>query len=315
MRRFAAGVLLLGALAAPAGARAATPDPYSIFDRARHALQAEQYPDYLSYVVAVRVTEGGVAKSRHYHLVYDTQSGTIDVNPISDEERAAPPVPTGFIWHLQPRRHNKVLFDKKVGNPGEAVDFLGVPHVSPTYTFGLSPRAAAEDGSAGDALVAEIRRQFNDPVPAQKLQQQMTSGPMKVIAVVSSRTREYDIALSGTENVDGHLCYHLVLRPRHDPQKFRLRDLWIDAQSYQPWQLRTAGNFTGSQAAWMVRFTNIDGKTYIASETAESPIGVGDHRYQTASVEFDAVAPAQRPARANYFVTQQQLMSEPDGGR
>jgi hypothetical protein len=292
----------------------AQPDAYAIFDQARHVWGGQQYPAYLSYTITVRVTENGVDKSRHYHVTFDSQAQHIDVNPVSDEEQAAPPTPAGLVIHLQPKRQGRTLFDKKVGNPGEAVDYLGIPELSPTYAFGLNAgeTGASQDGLSDDALVAEVRKEFNDPVPAEKAREAVLGGPLKTIAVVSTRTRDYTIRLDGTQNIDGHDCYHLLLAPRRDPQRLRLRELWVDQQTYQTRQLLTAGNFTGSSAQWLVSFAEIDGAMYIASESAQAPVGVGDHYYQHASVAFESIAQTTRPVyQHSFFATNQPIMSEP----
>ena len=52
--------------------------------------------------------------------------------------------------------------------------------------------------------------------------------PIATIATVSAVDRAYDIALVGTEAVDGHSCYYLRLRPLRDPQAYPLRELWVD---------------------------------------------------------------------------------------
>lgn len=312
---------MTAAVLAPAGTAHASasapgaPDPYGIYDRARHVWAAQQYPAYLSYTIAVNVIEGGVQKSRHYHLTYDARNDVIDVNPVSDEEQAAPPTPSGMVIHLQPKRQGRVLIDKKVGHPSEAVDYLGVPKLSPTYAFGLNTGGDGEDGPDSAKLVAEIRKEFHDPVPTEKAREQLVSGPLKTIAVVSTRTHAYTIAYSGIEPVDGHDCYHLLLTPAHDPQHFRLRELWIDAQTYQTRQLLSAGNFTGFQAPWLVKFAEIDGAMYIASEAAQAPIGVGDHRYQQAALAFESIAKTTQPVhQTNFFTTNQTIVTEPDSG-
>ncbi len=241
------------------------------------------------------------------------QNDAIDVNPVSDEEQAAPPVPTGFVLHLQPKRQGHVLLDKKVGNPGEAVDYLGVPKLSPTYAFGLNAGGDSETGPAVDSLVAQIRRDFNDPVPVEKTRAQVLSGVLKTIAVVSSRSRDYVIRFSDMEAIDGHDCYHLLLQPSRDPQKLRLRELWVDAQTFQTRQLLSAGNFTGSNAQWLVSFAEMDGAMYILSETAQQPIGVGDHRYARAAVDFESITQSARPEhQSSFFATNQTVMTEPD---
>lgn len=291
-------------------------DPYSIFSRARAVWSAQHYPQYLNYTIAVSVTEHGVDKSKHYHLSYDTHSEQIDVNPVSDEERAAPPVPSGFIWHLKPKRQFQTLFDKKVGNPGEAVDYLGVPKLSPTYTFGMKATAGGEDGRDDDALIAEIRREFNDPMPTAKNNELAKDGKLKSIANVTSRARNYTIRLADIEALDGQECYHLVLQPNYDPQQFRLREAWIDTHTFQTRQLLSAGNFTGSEVPWLISFANVDGAVYIASEVAQAPVGVGEHRYEHASVMFQGIAPASRPTHmSGTFVTTQMLMTEPAEGQ
>lgn len=317
----AAASLVLAIAALPAGAGAAStapvPDGYAVYDRARHVWDAQRYPDFLSYTIAVDVSERGVEKSRHYHETFDVRNRAIDVNPVSDEEQAAPPTPTGMVIHLQPKHQGHVMLDKKVGNPGEAVDYLGVPKLSPTYAFGLDTGATGDETAQQDpsALVAEIRKEFNDPAPPPTIQNQ--PGGLKTIAVVSSRTRAYTITNAGTDTIDGHDCWHLLLSPNRDPQRLRLRELWIDEQGGQTRQLLSAGNFTGSAAPWLVTFTEIDGAMYIASETAMTPVGVGEHRYEKASVAFQTIAAATRPVRAtNFFATKENIMSEPgqDGG-
>jgi hypothetical protein len=52
---------------------------------------------------------------------------------------------------------------------------------------------------------------------------------------------------------------------------------------------------------------------YIASEVAQAPVGVGDHRYEHASISFENIAPAQRPATFfdRTFMTSENVMTEP----
>lgn len=59
---------------------------------------------------------------------------------------------------------------------------------------------------------------------------------LKTIAVVSSRGHLYDVALAGTDTIEGHHVYHIVLHPRHDPQQNALRDLWIDTATFDVWR-------------------------------------------------------------------------------
>lgn len=298
----------------------ATPqvDPYGVFARARGVWSTQHYPHFLAYTIAVNVIEGGVAKSKHYHLTYDAQTDKIQVNPVSDEEKSAPPVARGFLWHLQPKRQHQTLFDKKVGNPGEAVDYLGVPMLAPTYSFGMKALSGSESGRDDDQLVAQIRQEFNDPVPLAKDRELASQGQRKAIADVTSRARSYVIRLVGIEAVDGQPCYHLALVPNGNPHVLRLRDAWIDTSSFQTRQIVTDGNFTGSNVPWLISFENISGALYIVSEMAQAPIGVGEHRYEQASILFEGIAPTSAPTHLDgMFVTKQSLMTEPgnDGHR
>lgn len=291
----------------------ATPDPYAIFAQARHVWAQQHYPDYLTYTVAVDVTERGVEKAKHYHLAFDALSGKIGVNPVSDEELAAPPDPNGVTLHLIPRRNFQPILDKQVGNPGEAVDYLGVPIISPTYSFGMTPGIEDPDQVDSATLVQQIRQQFDDPVPQTKVAQQVTSGDVKTIASITTFVRHYTITDAGEQIVGGVPCYHLLLHPTADPRKYRLRELWVDTSDYQTRQLISSGNFTGSNVPWLITFANFDGAEVIASETALAPVGVGAHHYDHASVSFEDLTQAQRPSRPlSFFVTKETLMSEPD---
>lgn len=299
-------------------ASAVQTDPYSIFARARGVWSGQHYPHFLSYTIAVNVSEGGVHKTKHYHLTYDAQNDKIQVDPVSDEERSAPPVAHGFLWHIQPKRQHQILFDKKVGNPGEAVDYLGVPKLAPTYSFGLKPHSGTEFGRDDDQLIAQIRQEFNDPVPPAKDRELATQGARPEIADVTSRARAYTIALADIESVDGQPCYHLMLRPNGDPRALRLRQAWIDMRTFETRQLITAGNFTGYDVPWLVHFADLGGALYITSEMAQAPLGVGEHRYEQASISFEAITPTSAPVRLNsMFVTKDSLMTEPaaDGNR
>jgi hypothetical protein len=61
--------------------------------------------------------------------------------------------------------------------------------------------------------------------------------PLQTIASVTANGHVYDIQLSGPENIDGHICYHLTLRPEIDPNRYPLRQLWIDEKTFEVVQL------------------------------------------------------------------------------
>lgn len=289
---------------------AAPVDAYDVFARARAVWAAQRYPAHLSYTVAVHVSEGGVEKSNHYHLSYDGSTQTVFVNAVSDEELAAPVAPKGFALHLQPRRQGRVLFDKTVGRPPDAVDYLGVPKISPAYSFGMIAHSGTLDDERSDALIEEIRSEFHDPMPAEKAQYLPSHA---VIANVVSRTNAYTIRLAGIDRVDDGDCYHLLLQPNANPRRFRLREAWVDTLTFQTRRLIVANNFSASpQVPWMVTFAQHDGAVYIASETAQGRICVDAHCYERASIAFESIAPSNAaPMLHSWFLTPRAILSEP----
>lgn len=304
--------LLLGGTASAA---AATPsmlsDPYQIYARTRTAWESQRYPDYLAYTIHVQVDENGVHKSKHYHLLYEQPNGKIHVAAVSDEELAQPPEPTGMTIHLLPKRQNATLIDKRVGHPDEAVDYLGIPMLSPNYSFGLG--VPQPDELASDAeLVAQIRTEYHDPAPVVKAAQADPDGKLKSIAAITVIARRYRIELAGIETIEGTACYHLVLYPSREPQRFRLRGLWIDVENYQTRRVLAANNFTNSKVPWLITFADIGGARYIESEVAQAPVVMGGHRYEHAQISFEALTAATRPAPFDSrFMTSENILREP----
>lgn len=305
--------LLLGAAASSQAAAkpALLSDPYQIYARTRTAWESQRYPDYLAYTIHVQVDENGVSKSKHYHLVYEQPNGKIHVAAVSDEELAQPPAPTGMTIHLLPKRQNVTLLDKRVGHPDEAVDYLGIPMLSPNYSFGLGLPQPDETTSDAD-LIAQIRAQYRDPMPIVTGAQTVDDGKLKSIAAITVIARRYTIELSGIENIEGADCYHLVLHPAREPQRFRLRDVWIDVENYQTRRLLEANNFMNSQVPWLVTFADIGGARYIESEVAQRPVVMGGHRYEHAQISFEDVTSTKRPAPFDStFMTSGTILREP----
>jgi hypothetical protein len=82
------------------------------------------------------------------------------------------------------------------------------------------------------------------------------SSPLKTIAsVVAKRAPAYRIDLAGTEEVAGHLSYHLVFHPLYDDGRHNLRDLWIDVASYDLWKAHYLGAYAPSMSGPLVQAT------------------------------------------------------------
>ncbi|MFY9859106.1 MAG: hypothetical protein WBD69_12435 [Candidatus Cybelea sp.] len=267
-------------------------DPYQIFGMARARWGAQHYPEKIAYTVAVDVVESGARKTERYEAGYDAAEESLLVDPVSDREKAHPYyVPGGFGFNI-------ALSGQ--GRPDPDVDFFGVPFLAPNYSFGIgvTPRGSASPPPDPMELVREVRAEFHDPLaPSRSVPVPAASPGLREIAAVSTRTRTYDINLVGIEPVDGTPAYHLILHPVRDPGRYRLRDLWIDTQSYDPRKLVEGLNFVrgpGTAVAWSVTFEQSGGASYIATETALAPTRLGRHHYSTVSIAFENVRAVDR---------------------
>lgn len=277
MRSVAATALLvtLGIPMTPSAS--ADPDAYQIFDRARNELQAQSYPDPIFYRTTVHVSEGVKDESEHFRAEAFS-SGEVRVEGVSEEEQATPHESSGVNFRLA----FSIGWNTGAGGQTETVpqdvhrkeaspDYLGVPLLSPSYSFGLTPER-------GESPPSSL------PFDASNL---------RTIATVSATSRAYRIAFLGTEIIDGLYTDHLCLEPATHPDRYRIRELWVDAYTYQIVQLRTQGNFTAvpmSNVPWLVTFQNVDGSMYVKSETALEPLAFRhDRTFSSASITFDEI--------------------------
>jgi len=105
--------------------------------------------------------------------------------------------------------------------------------------------------------------------------------------------RTYDVQLAGEENVDDSACWHLRLHPLGNPGRYRVRDLWVDEQSYETRKLVTDGNFTLRETGsglWTVTYSKSGDAWYIASEVSQGPVNDACGHYQYVAVQFIDVA-------------------------
>jgi hypothetical protein len=254
---------------------AADPDAYQIFDRARHVLQTQLYPATIFYRTTVHVTEG--AKDEFEHFRAEASNGDVRVAGVSQEEQASPQESHGVNFKLS----FSIGWNTQAGGQTETVtedahrkeatpDFLGIPLIGPSYSFGLSSKQ-------DEHLTENVH---NDSV-------------LRTIATVTAAGRVYRVSFLGMETIDGLYTYHLGLQPISEPSYHRVRALWIDAYTYQIVQLQTQGNFTASpmsEVPWRITFQNVDGNVYIASETALQPLVFqNDRTFSMATIMFDDI--------------------------
>jgi hypothetical protein len=291
--KLALGVLFaLGSLAAFIAPALGAPDPYEIFARSRAYWAQQRYPMLIDYKVAVDVVEGGKERTEDYISEYDAVKDRLQVDPESDYELARPAVAKGMNLKLC-----FALYGAGrcwAGNkPQPSVDFMGVPHLAPNYSFGMAPFVPAPTPTPlnSAALVDEIRSELHDPNPrTTRLPSPTTGDGLLEIAAVYAHNRDYTIVFLGTDTIDGHACYHLGLTPTRDPGRFRIRQAWVDEQTYAPWQLQNGLNFVagpGTFVGWMIHFAEVNGALYIREEDALAPMSVGGEIYTKTAIRFE----------------------------
>jgi hypothetical protein len=254
---------------------ASADDAYAEFARVRAAVAAARYPEQVDYAVVVSGTDGSKPRSDRYRARYFPQTGELRVQTITAQEQAHPPHPHGFNFSFSMAlcggrcETGQAVSNTKNLTPSKDIeDLLGVPFLTPDYSFGIA-RAAAK-------------------IHAEPVSQ---STGLKTIAVVVSPQHDYAVTNAGSETIDGKQTEHLVLKPLHDPNRYRLRDLWVDPATKLPLRAVVARNFTVAPedtTPWRIDFTTVDGGLYIASETALATLHMPHGRFvSTATVTFD----------------------------
>jgi hypothetical protein len=291
-------------------------DPYAVFSRARSRWNAQAYPAFLTYSVSVSGTDGARIVRNTYESSDDTGANRINVHATSAEEAANPYVPRGVIFRTKITigyAGKQPLGAAPTVDGGPAVvkatkvvpisrrqqfDLLGVPVLSPTYSFGLESS--------------------QNLAPSTNVESLTPTSALRTIASVTAVRRDYDIRFEGIDTVDGDACYHLALSPLRDPAAFRLRQLWIDESAYTTRQALVQGNFTegpGPKIPWLIRFAVRDGLMYIADETALTPVRYLGRTYTNTTVAFNNVSPAAAPNvtwMLSLFQTSGDVLEEPE---
>jgi hypothetical protein len=267
----AASSLLLAASASADEMQA--PDANQIFARARTVWDTQAYPTRIDYVVTVRVAKDGVAVKSHYEAEYSPVSADLHVVATSDEQLAQAHVAEGINVRITRQSGGKTTMSIPV-NAESPADYLGVPLLDPTYSFGLA--------------------HARGPAAAEELEAPPAAGEPGVIGSVVARARTYDVTYVGLEDYPLGRAHHLALRPLRDPSRYRLRELWVDARNFATVKAITEGNFAdgpGTRVTWTTTFQTVDGTLYIDTEKANAPLRYGAQRFDEASISFEAIAP------------------------
>lgn len=225
-----------------------TPDAELIFAHARTLFRFYSYPPSLTFAFR----EAFTIKEHAYIKTYDgtlTEGKLLELKKFSREEIANPFVIKGFGF-------NFMGIPVGAHDRGDPEPFLGLS-IPPNESYGLAP----SDGK-NPALAA---------LPTQ------TDGPssLREIGRVRAVTKDYDVRYVGAETIDAKRVYHIALAPLHDPERLRLRDLWVDTTRYTVVKASVLGAVAegpASKVPWTLTFAQYDGGWYIDSERADVPI-------------------------------------------
>ena len=249
----AISLLLALAPASPAPAASAAPAGTStlsartIFDKARLAMYLRTYPRYLAYIIDIQSTAYGKHYHEGYRAMLRTYDGALVVKNAPLYSSNQPPNPYGFsFFGLDP-----------VGKPSDHIPPpFGVPWMSATYDFDLSRGPQP--------------RHYGSEPPAPG-----ATEPPPVLGQINVTSSDYDVTLLGREIDDGADVYHLALRPLDNPERNRVRELWVDASSFEVRKLVTQGIFEKgppTTVPWTVTFMELHGHWLIRQEVTTATL-------------------------------------------
>jgi hypothetical protein len=223
----------------------------TIFAKARVAMYLRQYPRYVAYIIDIQATAYG----KHYHEGYRaylrTHDNALVVKSTPVYTTNQPVNPYGFSFFG---------IDKE-GKPSDHIEPpFGVPWMSAVYDFDLARPPAPKSGETPAPEVDEAR----------------------VLGHVEVSGGDYDVSLLGRETDDGVDVYHLALQPLRDPDRNRIRELWVDAKTFDVRKLITYGIFSKgppSSVPWTVTFIQLQGHWFIRQETTSATLSTPGHLF------------------------------------
>jgi hypothetical protein len=239
-------------------------DAYEIFRNARERFSAGNISGQVRFSIRVSALSGTNPVSSVYDGMYDAHDDRHQIERFSREEAAQPFVPHGINIDVTFTAQGVTRTAKRLNSQKAPTDLIGFPDLSPRYSFGIANDRNSRPQKKTDAHGAAAG----------------AAPPSFVIGRTASRPRDYKISVAGIES-QGRSTYHLSLEPLHDPKKLRLRDMWVDTETFETRKATIDGNFTKKSTAavyWTVEMVSVDGTEFIGSEHAESVVRSNDGR-------------------------------------
>jgi hypothetical protein len=246
-------VALLGARAKPSPSPIPDDDPQAaqIFHAARVAWNAGNYPRYATYVVDVSYVRNETHPiERHYDTLEDLRRNLVFAHTFSREEESHPYLPPpGTLFAVNGKVVNK-----------KTVDPLG------SFAIGIN-------NDYGIALDSKPLTAVNSSADAAQ------SSSLVVIGRTGTTQRTYSLRMIETlDDVDGR-TYHVGLTPLRNPERNRLREIWVDAKTSVVKRVLVSANFNRdplNKVPWLIEYRDVDGSPYIVRESAQGPLNFGN---------------------------------------
>jgi hypothetical protein len=248
----------------PPNGSAATMAGQAIFDRSRDVLRSVRYPTFISFIVHARSNTGGKPFLESFRSIVRSRDDIVLTHKTAIESTSKPDNPNGTniaIFGLTFPTHTK----------GYQEEPFGVPQISPLYSFGLRP--------IGESLPL---MPTPEPEPTD----------LRSLGRVEATEQDYDVTLVGIEKYRVRWVYHLKLVPRQNPDEYRLREMWVDTQTFVPWKLISEGIFPNGPASgvpWTVTYTIAHSYWLMAEETTSSTLRIGGLAQGTSSRSYDGL--------------------------
>ena len=248
---------------APTG-DAATMNGQLVFQKSREVLRTVRYPSFIAYIVHVRSNTGGKPFLESYHSIVRTQDDIVLTHKTPIETTSKPDAPYGVRFELLGYKitpHSK----------GYQPEPFGIPQISPLYSFGMRP-------------IGEVLQMPPTPEPE--------PSDIRSLGRIEAVAQDYDVTLIGVERYRVRWAYHLRLTPRQDPGVYRLREMFVDTQTFVPWEIVSAGIFpngAASKVPWNVHYTISNGYWLMTQESTQATLRVGGMMKATTSRSYDGL--------------------------
>jgi hypothetical protein len=248
-------------------------DADALFAAARQARSQGAYAHYARYATVVRYRNGEREITRTWDTTEDLRRRLVHARALSRQDALNPHVPHGInvrgtitIGIAPPvapgamSAPGQTVSLSKVFNAERADDPIGQLTLAVDQDFGLAIDAERISASADMSTIAAA------------------STALPHIGRTGTVARTYEVTDLGDVEEGGILLHHLRLRPLREPYRNRLRELWLDATTALPLRAVVAGigdRHPLDVTSWRIDFAQFQGGTYVARETALTPIDYG----------------------------------------